>query len=92
MASISRLQSWKRALILGALMFINYGLNAVSFRATAKGSYIGLALTDAMIAWWGFAMLQRVAAAETRVEKIGYTLGGMLGSMFGLWSAIHFGT
>jgi hypothetical protein len=75
----------KNAFRLFALIFINYGLNAISFRMLAKVNYLGVAGADAMLAWWGFTMVQRIGVAETRREQVFYTLGGICGSMFGLW-------
>lgn len=66
-------------------MFVNYALNAVSFRLLARGNYLGVGASDALIAWWGFSMTKRVAQAETRLEQLGYTIGGICGSVFGLW-------
>lgn len=84
-------QSLKNAAVLGLLMFFNYFGNSVSFRMIGAGSYIGVAITDALIAWYGFKMLRNVVAAESLTEQIGYTLGGMLGSIAGLWLSIHLG-
>lgn len=76
---------WKSAGTLGALMFVNYLLNCVSFRYVAKGSYVGVGFADAALAWWGFAMVQRIGKADTTFEKVGYTVGGILGSLLGLF-------
>ena len=74
---------------LCGLMFINYGINAVSFRLLAKGSYLGVALSDAALAWWGFTMVKKIGDAETRFEQAMYTLGGIGGSLLGLWLTEH---
>lgn len=76
---------YRSAAILAGLMCLNYGLNAISFRMLARGSYLGVAGTDALIAWWGFSMVKRIGDAQTRVEKVGYTVGGIVGSLIGLW-------
>jgi hypothetical protein len=76
---------WKSAGRLCLLMFINYGLNAVSFRLLAMGSYFGVGTTDALIAWYGFTMVKKIGEADTRFEKIGYTVGGIGGSLLGLY-------
>lgn len=66
-------------------MCLNYGLNAISIRLLARGSYLGVGATDAAIAWFGFTMVKQVAAAETTLDKVGYTVGGVIGSMIGIW-------
>jgi hypothetical protein len=80
-----RSNPWKRSAWLLVLMFLNYGLNAVSIRLLAKANYLGVAATDAAIAWYGFTMMKNVQQANTRLEKVGYTIGGVLGSLLGLW-------
>ena len=79
------MMKWKSAGGLLGLMFLNYGLNAFSFRMLAQGNYLGVGVSDALVAWYGFTMVQNVAKANTVLEKIGYTCGGILGSLFGLW-------
>lgn len=78
------MRSWRNALVLTALMTANYGLIAVSFRMLAKGSYLGVGLSDGLIAWWGFTTTKRIQTAETRLEKVGYAVGGVVGSLIGL--------
>jgi hypothetical protein len=74
-----------KAARLGALMLVNYALNAASFRLLARGSYLGVGITDGLIAWWGFAMVRHIAKAETRTEQAAYTVGGIAGSLLGMW-------
>ena len=44
---------WREAGMLFLLLAANYGLNTIAFRMVAKGSYIGVAQSDTLIAWWG---------------------------------------
>lgn len=75
----------KIAVRLAILMFVNYALNAVSFRLLARGSFLGVGIADGMIAWWGFTMTKLIVQADTRVQQVGYVIGGVGGSLFGLW-------
>lgn len=75
----------KRVWRFAALQFVYYGLNAISFRYLARGSYVGLALSDAALACWTFSMIRHVANADGWREQVGYTLGGIAGSLLGLW-------
>ncbi len=75
---------WRNAGMLFVLMVVNYGLNTVAFRMVARGSYIGVAASDAMLAWWGFAMVKRITVADSRIEKLAYVVGGVLGSLIAL--------
>jgi hypothetical protein len=74
---------------LGLLMFCNYLMIAISFRMLAKASYVGVGITDALIAWWGFTMTQRIGQAQSMREQVGYTVGGICGSLAGLWLDLH---
>jgi hypothetical protein len=73
------------ACLLFALMCLNYGLNTISFRMIARGSYVGTATADALIAALGFWMIQEVAHSQTWLAFAGYVLGGVSGSLLGLW-------
>ncbi len=75
----------KIAALLFVLMFANYGLNAASFRYVARGNYLGVASTDAVIALFGFYMIQEVAHTQTWIACLGYVSGGVLGSLAGMW-------
>lgn len=72
-------------LLFFALMFVNYALNAISFRMIARGSYWGTAWSDAAIAILGFSMIQHVAKADSLAAQAGYVSGGVFGSLLGLW-------
>jgi len=75
----------KVAALLFLMMALNYGLNTISFRMIARGSYWGTALTDACIAAFGFWMIQEVSHAQTWLAFGGYVSGGVVGSLSGLW-------
>jgi hypothetical protein len=68
-----------------ALMFLNYGLNAINFRMVARCSYLGTAWSDVAIAVLGFTLIRHVASTDAWVAQAGYVSGGLCGSMLGLW-------
>ncbi len=76
---------------LFGLMFINFGLIAISIRMLAASDYVGLGVFDGLIAWWGFATTKAVVKATTRFEQVCYTLGGICGSLTGLFLSTLFG-
>jgi hypothetical protein len=78
-------RNWRNAAMLFLLMGVNYGLITVGLRMVAKGSYTGVAISDALIAWWGFSIVQRIGKAETLLEKVLYTAGGVSGSLLAMW-------
>lgn len=75
----------KTAALLFVLMALNYGLNAISFRMIARGSYVGTGVTDAFIAAFGFWMIGEISHAQTATAFVGYVSGGVCGSLLGLW-------
>lgn len=79
------MKNWRNAAMLFLLMGVNYGLITFGLRMVAKGSYAGVAISDALIAWWGFSIVQRISKAETLLEKILYTAGGVTGSLLAMW-------
>lgn len=68
-----------------AMMFLNYGLVVVNTRMIARGSYRGTALSDAAIAILGFTLIRHVAETDALTAMAGYVMGGVSGSMLGLW-------
>jgi hypothetical protein len=71
------------ALLLFAMMAVNYGLASASFRLLARNSYVGVACTDALIALLGFYAIQEVAHTRSWLACLGYVSGGVVGSMIG---------
>ena len=68
-----------------ALMALNYGLIAINMRMVARGSYLGTAWSDAVIAVLGFTLIRQIAETDALVAQFGYVSGGVCGSMLGLW-------
>jgi hypothetical protein len=72
-------------LLFFGLMFLNYGLNCINFRMVARGSYLGTAWSDALIAVLGFTLIRWVAETDALLAQLGYVCGGVCGSMLGLY-------
>ena len=72
-------------LLFYALMTVQYALVAINTRMVAQGRYGGTAVSDALIAVLGFALIQHVAAADTLYAQAGYVLGGVTGGVLGVW-------
>ncbi len=75
----------RRCLALAVRQFLNWLLVAMSFRFLAAGSYAGVAVVDGLIAFLSFTLTQKIADATTRSEQLAYTVGGVLGSLAGMW-------
>lgn len=76
-------------LLLGLLMLANYLIIAVNMRALAHVRWAWIAATDVGICVLNFAIIPRVATAQTYGEMAGYTVGGTLGALAGVWLSQH---
>jgi hypothetical protein len=72
-----------------ALMFFSqlcaYLLITMNYRAIAHGDYLLTAGTDLAFAGFNFGLIKRIAKSETKTAWVGYTLGGVVGSMLGIF-------
>lgn len=66
-------------------MFLNYVLAVINTRMIARGSYFGTAWSDAAIAIFAFTLIRNVASTDAVIAQAGYVLGGVCGSMLGLY-------
>jgi hypothetical protein len=81
-----------RAVALFALLWFQYAIVTVNYRAIAQGRYGACVATDALIAAGNFTLFKLIIGASTWLELGGYTLGGCLGGVTGIyltrrWSA-----
>jgi len=72
------------------LMFIiqvaSYGLLCINFRAVAQAHYLWASLSDFTIATLNYFVLKHLAtSASTTHQWLGYALGGVAGSIFGIY-------
>jgi hypothetical protein len=73
-----------------ALMFIiqvtSYSLLCINFRAVAQAHYFWASLSDFAIATLGYFVLKHLATSASTVHQwLGYALGGVVGSLLGIW-------
>lgn len=66
-----------------------YLLITVNYRAVARGDYLWTAATDLSFAAFNFGLIRRIAKSESTAAWVGYTLGGCVGSMLGIFCS-HF--
>jgi len=72
------------------MMFLQWGILTVNFRAVAQGSYFWVGLADILTAALGFTILKKVQEAKTWFEMACYTVGGTLGSQVALVLCLHY--
>lgn len=72
------------------LMFItqvvSYGILCINYRAVAQAHYFWAAISDFAIATLGYFVLKHLASSDSTLHQwLGYALGGVVGSLFGIW-------
>ena len=75
------------------IQVVAYLLATLNFRVVQTGSYAGVAVTDALLATFGFLVVRRVARSEEAWHLwLGYMLGGVVGGVLGLALSLWIGT
>jgi hypothetical protein len=62
-----------------------YGLLCYNYRAIATAHYLHIGISDVIIAGLSFTVIKKVAEAKTKTAWVGYTLGGLVGSLVSTW-------
>lgn len=73
------------ALRIGGAQFLVFLVATVNIRMVASGSYVGTVASDAALLWLGFFVTKNVAKSETRLDHAAYVVGGVAGSILGLF-------
>ena len=72
--------------IMFIIQVISYGLLCINYRSVAQAHYLWASLSDFAIATLGYFVIKRLATSdETLHQWLGYALGGVVGSLFGIW-------
>jgi hypothetical protein len=78
-----------RALTLGLLVWVQFILVTVNYRAIAQARYIATGVTDFLIAGLGFTLFKLIQEATSPMEVLGYSIGAVLGGISGIWLTKH---
>lgn len=85
---------WKDAAVLGLMQFFNWGICTMSWRAVAQANVPAAILTDSTLATLTFFVIKKMMkgkdedANDTFVAWFGYTFGGVLGTVAGIYSSL----
>ena len=74
-----------RPLLLLVLVWFQFGIVTVNYRAISQARYVAAMLTDALICLCGFTLFKLIAASNGVADVTGYTVGGVLGSVTGIY-------
>jgi hypothetical protein len=76
----------KEFLIMFAIQVTSYSLLCINFRAVAQAHYTWSALSDFVFASLSYFIIKRIAHSDNTFHQwLGYALGGVVGSLFGIW-------
>jgi hypothetical protein len=67
------------------VQWLAYGLITWNWRMIAQARYGSIFFSDLLYAAVNFALIQKVAKAESRAAWAGYVLGGAVGSVLSTW-------
>jgi hypothetical protein len=78
------------AIQLGLMQFASWSICTLSWRAVAQAHVGAAVLTDAMLGTLQFFVLRRIARAEANalVPWLGYTAGGVAGTVAGIYASL----
>jgi hypothetical protein len=80
----------KDMMLLFVAQVINYGLMVVNYRAVAHASYFWSGLSDFALASFSFFIIKKIAKSEDSWHLwLGYALGGLVGSLLGIWISLQ---
>lgn len=69
-----------------AIQIVSYSLLCINFRAVAQAHYFWASLSDFAIATLGYFVIKRLANSDNTLHQwLGYSLGGVAGSLLGIW-------
>jgi hypothetical protein len=80
----------RNAAILGVLQFFNWAFSMISWRAVAQANIPASICVDATLASFQFFVFRRLAkdTGNDLTLWLGYTIGGVLGTVTGVYSSI----
>src|SRR3954466_11215355 len=77
----------REALILGGTQFLSWGICTISWRAVAQANTTASVITDSILSTLNFFLFRRLikkANDEAVIPWLGYTIGGVIGTITGV--------
>jgi hypothetical protein len=80
------------SLQIGFMQFLNWGICTISWRAVAQANYLMSVITDTSLATLTFLVLKKMMKSgenDTFMQWLGYTIGGVLGTVAGIYLSLR---
>jgi hypothetical protein len=72
--------------IMFFIQVVSYTLLCINFRAVAQAHYVQSAASDFVIATLSFFVIKKIANGDNTLHQwLGYALGGVVGSILGIY-------
>jgi len=81
----------KDALVLAVMQYLSWGICTISWRAVAQANITASVITDTSLATLQFFVFRKIAKTTDEnflIPWIGYTIGGVLGTITGIYLSI----
>ena len=80
------MQKLKEFGLMFSIQVVSYGLLCINYRAVAQAHYFWASLSDFAIATLSYFVIKRIATSDNTFHQwLGYALGGVVGSLFGIY-------
>jgi hypothetical protein len=82
----------KDALIFGVMQFLSWGICTISWRSVAQANYQASIVTDTILSTLNFLVIKKMMDGKDEssfIPWLGYTIGGVLGTVTGIWLSIR---
>ena len=80
------------AVELGFMQFLNWGICTMSWRAVSQANYLASVITDTTLAtltFFAFKKLMQGKDEDSFIQWLGYTVGGVLGTLAGIYLSLR---
>jgi hypothetical protein len=75
-----------RPLYLLLMIWFQFAIVTVNYRAIAQARYVAAGITDAVIAICGFTLFKMIQASDSSaLDVTGYAIGAVLGGVTGIY-------
>lgn len=79
-------ETLKGFLAVFASQVVNYAVLCINYRAVAHGNYLHIAISDFAAASVTYFIIRKIAKSEESIVLwLAYALGGVVGSILGVW-------
>jgi hypothetical protein len=83
--------AWRDSCIFAGIQFLSFAICTMSWRAVAQANILAAVVTDAILSTLSFFLFRKIvdsAKNDALIPWLGYTIGGVLGTVFGIYFSL----